>query len=587
MDEENKIEGQSESQSTDNQSPAEQPLEQPAEQTPEQHTEQGAEQQPEGQAEAAADHPVDQPAMQVAVDQPGNDDLATAERMGDAAGGVAAVEGPAGAGDGAGRTADAGGRRGGRGRWRAALTTAVVLAGFLALTGWGYVQYTARKQAETALENEYRRSFAELLTHVEAVANLTTKATVANTPGQTVQLLSDTWRESVSAQEELNRLPVTQPSLLRTSRFLNQLGDFSFVLARRAATGQTITDKDQKQLRSLSVESRALAGNLHSVFQATTASRYRWAAAVGGGLGTYGILTKPISLFTGRSAPKTPPSSVVSDGFNQISQKMGTVPSIIYDGPFSDQTERRRPAGLVGRDVSSDEATAVARRFVTGQAPTGAEMTLATTTNGRMPAYSFQVYPQGKSNSADMISVDVSRRGGYVLNMVNSRRVPAAALSLSQAVDKAKQFLTAQGFGTMMQTYVQEQANTAVVTFVGVQDGAIIYPDQIKVQVALDTGEVIGYDAQKFFMTHRTRTLGTPRLTEEQARRSIHDGLKTMASDTGRLALIPLDGGKEVLTYEFRGASDGTTYLIYVNADTGQEEKILQVLSTPGGTLTL
>lgn len=485
------------------------------------------------------------------------------------------------------RNNDGSGRVGKRPWWRWAGPTALVLAAFLAVGGWGYSQYLGRKQVETVLENEYRRSFAELLTHVEAVANLTTKATVANTPGQTVQLLSDTWRESVAAQEELNRLPVTQPTLFRTSKFLNQLGDFSFVLAKRASTGQTISSKDQSQLRSLSVEARAMANNLHTVFQSTTASRYRWAGAVGGTLGTFGILIRPVSFFTGRQQPRTPPRTVVSDGFNQISQKMGTIPAIAYDGPFSDRMDRRRPVGLTGPDIASTDAENAARRFLSGQIPAQAELVLATTTNGRMPAYSFQVYPQGRNNTADVIQIDVSRRGGHVLTMVDSRRVPAATLSLSQAVDRAKRFLVDRGFGNMMQTYVQEQANTAVVTFVGVQDGVIIYPDQLKVQVALDTGDVVGYDAQMYYMNHRQRTLGTPRLSEAEARRSVSDGVKSAAGDTGRLALIPLDGGQEMLTYEFRGTSNGTTYLIYVNADTGQEEKILQIISTPGGTLTL
>ena len=55
-----------------------------------------------------------------------------------------------------------------------------------------------------------------------------------------------------------------------------------------------------------------------------------------------------------------------------------------------------------------------------------------------------------------------------------------------------------------------------------------------------------------------------------------------------RLALIPTGGEYEVLTHEFKCQSaDGRHVLVYINAQTGQEEKILILLEDESGTLVI
>ena len=52
------------------------------------------------------------------------------------------------------------------------------------------------------------------------------------------------------------------------------------------------------------------------------------------------------------------------------------------------------------------------------------------------------------------------------------------------------------------------------------------------------------------------------------------------------LTLIPTDAGGEVRCYEFLcETEDGQEILIYINAVTGEEERILILLKSDGGTL--
>ena len=55
-----------------------------------------------------------------------------------------------------------------------------------------------------------------------------------------------------------------------------------------------------------------------------------------------------------------------------------------------------------------------------------------------------------------------------------------------------------------------------------------------------------------------------------------------------RLALIPSAGRYEKLCHEFLcSAEDEQKYIIYVNAESGEQEKILILLEDESGTLTL
>ena len=47
------------------------------------------------------------------------------------------------------------------------------------------------------------------------------------------------------------------------------------------------------------------------------------------------------------------------------------------------------------------------------------------------------------------------------------------------------------------------------------------------------------------------------------------------------------DENTEVLCYEFKGTVENKNFLVYINAENGEEEEILVILETEGGTLTI
>ena len=110
---------------------------------------------------------------------------------------------------------------------------------------------------------------------------------------------------------------------------------------------------------------------------------------------------------------------------------------------------------------------------------------------------------------------------GHVVWMLNARHPQESTLTMDEAARKAKDFLVALGFEHIVPTYANQADGWAIIPFAPLQDGAIIYPDLIKVTVALDNGEIVGFEGIGYIMNHHDRDLPEPKITAEQALQSV------------------------------------------------------------------
>ena len=167
--------------------------------------------------------------------------------------------------------------------------------------------------------------------------------------------------------------------------------------------------------------------------------------------------------------------------------------------------------------------------------------------------------------------------------MLSSRPVADATLSPEEGVAIAKTFLEQRGYPSMAETYYLIQDNTLTVNF-AYQDGDILcYPDLIKVSVALDNGDIVGFASQGYLMDHTARAY-TENITDRaQVESNVGDTLTVLSH---RLALIPTEGEYELLCHEFRcETEDGQHILLYFDAVTGAQKRILLLLEDESGTL--
>jgi germination protein YpeB len=167
----------------------------------------------------------------------------------------------------------------------------------------------------------------------------------------------------------------------------------------------------------------------------------------------------------------------------------------------------------------------------------------------------------------------------------SSRIVEESVLSTKDAVKLAAKFLEEKGFKSMKESYYVTDGNILTVNFAYTQDSVICYPDLIKISVALDTGNICGFESQGYVMNHHEREIPSEEVSEEEARKSVSKQLSVLTHD---MTIIPTSGKNEVYCHEFKCENgDGQKYIVYINAATGAEEKILIVMETESGTLTI
>ena len=135
----------------------------------------------------------------------------------------------------------------------------------------------------------------------------------------------------------------------------------------------------------------------------------------------------------------------------------------------------------------------------------------------------------------------------------------------------------------MEPTYYLTQENNVTISFAAKQDSVLIYSDLIKVKVALDNGEILGLETNGYIYNHKERTIEY-KYTISEAREKLYKELKITKE---QLCIIPTESKNEVVAYEFEGYLDDTKFLIYINANTLDEEQIYIVLEGEKGISTI
>lgn len=121
-------------------------------------------------------------------------------------------------------------------------------------------------------------------------------------------------------------------------------------------------------------------------------------------------------------------------------------------------------------------------------------------------------------NDGTVLNCEVTKKGGRLLWMVPEHASFPQSLTAEECIRRGQAFLSAHGYGEMEQNHYQIYDGLAVINFVALQDGVLLYPDLVKVQVRMDTGEIVGMEANNYLMNHTVRTALSPSLTEAQAR---------------------------------------------------------------------
>lgn len=439
----------------------------------------------------------------------------------------------------------------------------------IALVGVGIYAYNLMKdknQLATLLQNQYQRAFRDLVVDVENVRILLDKAEVSASPTQCNSLMTQLWQNGSSATQSLGQIPISLGVLGNTEKFLNQLSDFSFSISKINAGNKLMNEDQKKQLGQLADYSTNLLNELRTMQQDINADGIK-----------FGEMSKK-GLFHMKDAGE----NVGDTKFGGIEKQFAEYPTMIYDGPFSDNVIEGKAKGLEKeKEVDLKKAEERAKSFIGGDKV--GKVTEISSGKGSINVYGLEVLPPD-GDKAKAVFIDVTKKGGHVLWMLDPRPVTEKKLSEEEATAKAKEFLKTQDFCDLEETFYYKNDNTITVSYVALEDGGVlVYPDQMKVKVALDNGDIVGFDALQYLKSHRQRDIGNPVISQEEAKAKVASNLEI---NRVRLTVIPMPGDKEQLCYEFRGKSKDNDYFVYINAENGNEENILRIIKEENGTLT-
>lgn len=425
--------------------------------------------------------------------------------------------------------------------------TAALGALTLALLAVGWGQTARLNRAADRINAVYKKAFYETCELTEAMSVNLRKLLVAGDSGRVQQILGDVSRQAQGASGDLALLPIGEETVSSTLKFINQVGDFSETLSVRIASGGAISDADYAAIAQMSENAALFTVGMSRLLERVERGE--------------------ISLDGAQSAR--------TDDYAPLSNTAADYPTLLYDGPFSDGADGETFLALDGlADVSADEAQQRLTAFL------GGVTQIKLTGEGSIPVdcYEFSLTANGYP-----LSAGVTKRGGEVLYVLCEMGVDEGALPVSQMLDAAQAFLLSRGYGNMEMSYYSRYGGILTVNYAAVQNGVVLYPDLVKVQLSMKDGAIVGLEAANYLQNHVSRTIELPALSQEEAAARL--GARLTAQSV-RLCIIPTDSG-EALCYELR-ATDGTdTFLVYIDAATGAERELMQVVSDENGALVM
>lgn len=409
----------------------------------------------------------------------------------------------------------------------------------------------------TVIENDNNQSLYEIVDRVQNTKIYLAKALISKDATHGLKTLSHVWREANLAMCYLVMLPIESQEIENTEKFLNQVSEYSYSLFNKNMNGENLTDEEMAKIQELYNYANDLSNTLTEMLEELNNGTLNWEDL--------------------KNNSEDSDISQVSN-FNFVEENFHEYTGLIYDGAYSEHLTNNERKGLTGEEITEEQAKQLAEEFV-GKDKIKETKNNGFVENGNIPVYRFEII----TNEDKTIGISISKKGGHIVFMNYDRDINGENITEQEAIQKGKDFLNSKGYINMQETYSLKNSGFITVNYAYKQGDIIIYPDLIKVKIALDNGEIIGIETTGYLNNHCEREIPTKLISEEEATKNIS---KSTQYEVKRLAIIPTEFNTEILCYEIKGNINEIEFLTYVNAQTGKEEDTLILTNTENGTLT-
>ena len=403
---------------------------------------------------------------------------------------------------------------------------------------------------KTQLENSYMKSFYEMVDNINTLEVDLSKIVATNDLSSQRVLLDDIYNNCMMGVSNLNVLPISNEKMANINTLLNKTGGFAYSLLQSNFDGVLISNNDYNQINTLYNSVRSLQYDINEYMRQLQYD--------------YSIL-KDVDF--GHEE-----NSSFSGGFVDTESSNSDVPSLIYDGPFSDSVLNKDIVGLPNTICTLEQVTNNLKTVFPNF-----EIKYTGETIGKFETYNFEL------NGDIDLYVGVTKQGGFLLTMTSYSSGNGEGVSKEKGMDIAEGFAKDIGTNDMYTVWSQQSGNILYVNLAPIVDHVIYYSDLIKVKVDLSLGKVVGWEAVNYATNHVSRTFNSS-IGILDAQTKVSKNLKVVERN---LCIIPDEFVSEMSAYEFICTWEDYTYYVYIDSNTGEELNILRVIDTSNGQLLM
>ena len=346
----------------------------------------------------------------------------------------------------------------GFGGWLAAvISLGVVTLALGSMLTYGWINMDGMTADMATIHTE---SMYELNSIVDNLDTNLAKARVANTRNEQVKLLSNVAIESEMAETLLERLPVDTQFTQNVTSFVNKMGDSAQSMLYSVASGKKLTDSQIATIEHMYKTNLQLKQSINELTANCTGKEM-------------------LKAMRGKK------DNLMITSFGEMENNVVETPKEIHDGPFAENIKKVSAKNIAGiEEITCAQAEKLAAKYFESYKVSDVKCT------GEVTAESLTCYNVTMQTKDGEMSAQLSKQGGKVVEFNSYKDCNDKNFSVERCVDIAQDFLKALGFKNMKAVWTSENGTTCNLNFAYEQNGVVIYPDMVKVEVCEERGIV-------------------------------------------------------------------------------------------------
>ena len=431
----------------------------------------------------------------------------------------------------------------GFGGWLAAvIALGAVTLGLASVVTVGAIEMSSMQDGMIGSYQSATYELAEAMEHVDSDLD---RVRLSADASQQSRILTDVLVQSRLAEADLEKLPIAQEKDSNVTAFINQVAGEAGRMLAKLQNGQALTEQDYASLQRLYEVSHSVRMQLDEYVANMDCKDF--SCYMKKGKGAIADVLDRLEKTTIEENRLGTPDFAPLDG-------AGTSRNAETDSVKIGTTKAEELCGSYFADYKIKEFQCVGETNMRGGT-----------------AYNVQGYDD---NGAQLFA-EINEHTGKLVRFDYYEDCAGETFDAENCAKIAEQFLTSLGYEDMILVRAKTNDTSFDFTYAWEMDGAVVYPDSVRVKVCGARGVVSAMDASRYLRNHKTERTVQTSLTQSQAQAQLKDGLQV---DNARLAIVQTRKGERT-AYEFVCSYMDGQYIVYIDAMDGGEIAILNLKS--------